>query len=432
MHLLRYCGQQNDRTQYLFLYLEIFHAEEAMAQKTETERYDFDTIIDRHHTDCLKYDFGMERKGRTDLLPLWVADMDFRLPEEVLLELKARIDHGIFGYTDPKEGYFEALNHWFRKHYHYTVEPGWVTVGPGVVYGLATCVRAFTRPGDAILIQQPVYYPFGEVIQDNGRQLVNSQLKLQAGHYQIDFDDFERKIEEYKVKLYLLCNPHNPAGRVWTREELTRIGDICLKHDVLIVSDEIHCDFIYPGHEFHSFLTMDPKYRSHLCVLHSPSKTFNIAGLQVANAIIPDETLRARYKKENAAAGYSQANVLGLTALESVYTRGEEWYQELLSYINGNLSFVRAYLTEYLPELKLIEPEGTYLLWIDFSGLGLSETGLQELITDKAKLWLDSGSIFGPQTAQFERFNIACPRSIVKQAFEQLREAVSELKRNRC
>ena len=398
-----------------------------MNDNKDVNIYDFDRVVDRRNTDCLKYDFAKERTGREDLLPLWVADMDFRLPEEILEDLKARIAHGIFGYTDPKDSYFDALNNWIEKHYGYSVARKWVTVAPTVMFALANCVNAFTEAGDKILIQQPVYYPFGEVITDNGRVLVDSPLEIVDGHYEIDFSDLEQKISDPELKLFILCNPHNPVGRVWTRQELLQIAILCVKHDVILVSDEIHCDFIYPGHEFTSALSLGTAYRDHLLVLHSPTKTFNIAGLQIANAIIPDKKLRLKYQKANAANGYSQANIIGLKALESVYTKGETWHQETLRYLKDNVDFVRDYLQEHLPKIRLIEPEGTYLLWIDFSGLGLKDDELEDLIVDKAHLWLDPGAIFGPETAQFERFNIACPRKTLEKAFEQLKEAVEEL-----
>ena len=301
-----------------------------------------------------------------------------------------------------------------------------MTLGCGVVYGLATGVKAFTEPGDAVLIQQPVYYPFREVIEDNGRKFVNSQLHYENGKYTIDFTDFEQKIEDNNVKVFLLCSPHNPAGRVWTKEELTRMGDICLKHDVIIMDDEIHCDFVYAPHHFTSFLTLDEKYRKNLVLYNSPSKTFNVAGLQPANIIIPDEELRKRYRKANAAAGYSQGSIMGQVAVKSCYTKGDEWVKELVEYIAGNIAWVRDFVKENFPKATFVEPEGTYLVWIDFSGYGLSDDELEHLVVDEAKLWLDSGKIFGPATAQFERFNMACPRSTVEKAFHQLKDALEK------
>lgn len=392
-------------------------------------KYNFDQIIDRKNTSCLKYDFGMQRKGRTDLLPMWVADMDFSLPEEILADFHKRIDHGIFGYTDPDAEYYAALDRWFSVHHGYHIQPEWVTLGCGVVYGLATGVKAFTEPGDAVLIQQPVYYPFREVIEDNGRKFVNSQLHYENGKYTIDFTDFEQKIEDNNVKIFLLCSPHNPAGRVWTKEELTRMGDICLKHNVIILDDEIHCDFVYAPHHFTSFLALDEKYRNNLVVFNSPSKTFNVAGLQPGNIIIPDENLRKRYRKANAAAGYSQGSIMGQVAVKSCYTKGDEWVKELVEYIAGNIAWVRDFVKENFSKATFVEPEGTYLVWIDFSGYGLSDDELEHLVTDEAKLWLDSGKIFGPATAQFERFNMACPRSTVEKAFQQLKAAFASLEK---
>ena len=388
--------------------------------------YDFDRIIDRKNTSCLKYDFGMQRKGRTDLLPMWVADMDFALPEEILADFHKRIDHGIFGYTDPDAEYYAALDRWFSVHHGYHIQPEWVTLGCGVVYGLATGVKAFTEPGDAVLIQQPVYYPFREVIEDNGRKFVNSQLHYENGKYTIDFTDFEQKIEDNNVKVFLLCSPHNPAGRVWTKEELTRMGDICLKHDVIILDDEIHCDFVYAPHHFTSFLALDEKYRNNLVVFNSPSKTFNVAGLQPGNIIIPDEELRKRYRKANAAAGYSQGSIMGQVAVKSCYTKGDEWVKELVEYIAENIAWVRDFVKENFSKATFVEPEGTYLVWIVFSGYGFTDEELEHLVVDEAKLWLDSGKIFGPATAQFERFNMACPRSTVEKAFQQLKDALEK------
>lgn len=387
-------------------------------------KYNFDEIVNRKNTNSLKYDFATERKGREDLLPLWVADMDFKLPEEVLADLRPRLEHGIFGYTDPQDDYYEALRGWFQKHHSWDIKKEWNTVTPGIVYAISTAIRAFTKEGDAIIIQQPVYYPFSEVIVDNHRKLVNSQLIYENGKYSIDFEDFERKIAENDVKLFLLCSPHNPAGRVWTKAELVRIGEICLKHRVLVVADEIHCDFTYPGYSHIPFATISEEVAQNAIVCTSPGKTFNIPGLQVSNILIPNETLRKRFKHENAAAGYSQGNALGIAACKSVYEKGEDWHRELMIYLKENLDFARDFLEKNIPEIKLVEPEGTYLIWLDCSGLGLDYKELERLVTEDAKLWLDAGKMFGRETALFERINIACPRIVLKQALEQLESAV--------
>lgn len=386
--------------------------------------YNFDEVIDRKGTSSLKYDFGTERKGREDLIPLWVADMDFRLPQEVIVRMQERVAHGIFGYTDPKEDYYQALKGWFARHHNWQIESKWNTVTPGVVYAISTAIRVFTEKGDGVLIQQPVYYPFAECIKDNGRKLVQSPLIYEGGRYRMDYEDFEKKIRENQVKLFILCSPHNPVGRVWTREELEIIGEICLRYNVLVFADEIHCDFTYPGHIHIPFATVKPELAEQVIVGTSPSKTFNLAGLQVSNILIPNPRLRAKFRAENAAAGYSQPNTLGLTACQAVYELGDRWHDELLTYLQGNLDFVRSFLQKHLPQIHLVEPEGTYLVWLDCSGLGLTAKELEELVTDKAGLWLDPGAIFGGETAQFERVNIACPKSVLDRALRQLERAV--------
>ncbi len=390
-------------------------------------KYDFDEIIDRHGTDCLKYDFGMKRKGRDDLLPMWVADMDFRLPDAILDALHKRVAHGIFGYTDPLDDYFDALNHWYSTRYGFTVEPDWVTLGAGLVYAIHLSVQAFTAPGDGVMVMQPVYYPFSEAIRNNGRKLVNCQLHYENGRYSIDFGDMERKLREEGVRAVILCSPHNPVGRVWTEAELKTVAELCLANGAVLMVDEIHSDFIFPGHRFFSCMRLDEKYRQNLAFYSSPGKTFNIAGLQSANIIIPNETLREKYRKANREAGYSQANVMGQAALIACYTLGADWVDELNAYIYGNVQFVKAFIEENLPKAKVVDPEGTYLLWVDFSGYGLSREDLEYRIVEKAKLWLDAGAIFGPETALFERFNLATPRPVVKQAMQQLKAAFEDL-----
>ena len=369
-------------------------------------KYNFDEVIDRHGTDCLKYDFGMKRKGRDDLLPLWVADMDFRLPDEILDEFHKRIDHGIFGYTDPLDEYFAAMNHWFSTRYGYTIEPEWVTLGAGIVYALGTSVRAFTEEGDAMMVMQPVYYPFSEVIKNDGRRLVNCQLRYENNHYSIDFEKMEKMIREEGVKALIFCNPHNPVGRVWTREELERVAQVCLKYNVIWMVDEMHCDFIFPGHTFTSCMNLDEKYRQILALYSSPGKTFNVAGFQPANIIIPNEELRKKYQWANTQAAYSQGSLMGQLAVKVCYTKGAEWVDELVQYIYENVKYMSKFVKENFPKAKMVEPEGTYLVWVDFSGYGFSNEELEHLMLEEAKLWLDSGIIFGPETAQFERFNV--------------------------
>lgn len=388
-------------------------------------KYDFDTVIDRNHTNCLKYDFKTERGMEEDVLPLWVADMDFQTLPEIRSRLQEVVSHGIFGYSDGKEDYFAAVQGWYARHFGWEIKKEWLIKTPGVVYAIAAAVAAYTNEGDAVLIQQPVYYPFGQMIRENKRKLVNNPLQQRDGHYEIDFADFEQKIVEHHVKLFLLCSPHNPVGRVFEEWELKKLGDICIRHHVIVLSDEIHSDFTYPGHTHHVFASLGEVYADQCVICTAPSKTFNLAGLQISNILIPNEKLRHAFESAVTRTGYSQAGIMGLVATQAAYEHGDEWVAELKAYLYENLNFVREYLKENLPQIRLIEPEGTYLLWLDFCGLGLTEKELEELVVKKAKLWLDRGAVFGAEGRGFERINIACPRSTLKQALDQLKNAIS-------
>ena len=384
----------------------------------------FDAIIDRHHTACLKYDFAAERGYPEDVLPFWVADMDFRAPQPVLDALAARIQHGIFGYTDVKPDYVATLQKWMQAQHGWRPAADSLLVTPGVVLAIALAIRAFTEPGEAVLIQQPVYYPFSLVIKDNGRELVNSPLREENGRYHIDFADIEDKIVRHHVRLFLLCSPHNPVGRVWTRDELTRLADICLRHDVLILADEIHHDFVRPGYTHTVLASLSPEIADRTITCTAPSKTFNLAGLQLSNIFIANATLRRRFRHELNAIGYDQPNALRLTACQAAYANGGPWLQELRAYLESNYQKTHAFLTRELPRVRLTEPEGTYLLWLDFSAYGLSDEELDKLIVQKARLWLDSGHIFGPAGSQHQRLNIACPWATLEQGLQRLTAAL--------
>lgn len=385
---------------------------------------DFDAVPDRHGTKCLKYDFAVQRGRPADVLPLWVADMDFKTSSYIEDALVRQAQHAIYGYTESDDAYFAAVQQWMQLHHDWRVEPWWLQKTPGVVFAIAVAVKAFTEPGDAVLIQQPVYYPFSEVIADNGRRLISSDLVLdeETGHYEIDFADFERKIEENNVKLFLLCSPHNPVGRVWSREELLRLGDICRRHGVIVFSDEIHADFVWKGRH-QVFAAVDPAFAAFTVTATAPSKTFNIAGLQVSNIFIADAGLREAFRHAYNASGYSQLNAAGLIAAEAAYRDGETWYNAVKDYIQDNIAYMRRFIQERLPQLRMIEPEGTYLVWVDFRSLGLDNAALEDLILNKAGLWLDSGAIFGAVGEGFQRFNVACPRATLTRALEQLAAA---------
>ncbi len=390
---------------------------------------DFNKVIDRRNTNSLKHDFAVENGLPADVLPMWVADMDFKAPECVLEALQKSVDHGIFGYSNLKEDYFDAVAGWFTRHFGWTPEREWLVQTPGVVYALAMAVRAFTEKGESVIIQPPVYYPFYNVIRNNRRQIIESPLVYLDGKYTIDFEDFEKKIIDNDVKLFILCSPHNPICRVWTEEELQKLGAICKKHNVIIVADEIHCDFTYEGHPHHIFYDAVPEMADKTVICTAPSKTFNIAGLQCSNIWIKSEQLRQRYNEEIAASGYTVPNNLGVVACKAAYEGGDDWYRECWAYIQANLAFVREFVNENLPGIKLVEPEGTYFAWLDCSGLGLTAEELNDLIINKAGLWLDAGDIFGKIAEQFQRIVLACPRETVEKAMNSLKKAVEELKK---
>ncbi len=392
-------------------------------------KYDFDKIYDRRNTNSLKYDFAAERGVPEDVLPLWVADMDFRAPEEVTAALAEKANHGIFGYSEPKGDYYKSLENWFLSRH------GWKTDGRkfahtcGVVFAICTLLRALTREGDAVIICQPVYYPFEEAVRDNGRKLVVSELVNDGGYYTVDYEDFERKICENDVKVFILCNPHNPVGRVWTKEELEKLGDICLKHSVFVISDEIHSDFIYGDNKHTVFATVKEEFEKNCAVCTAPTKTFNLAGLHISNTYISDDAVREKFIKELDSQGYSQPNVMGLVACQAAYDYGAEWLDELRSYLWDNMAFMREYIANNMPQIKYRPPQGTYLAWLDCRNLGMTDRELKNFIRNDAKLWLDDGYIFGKGGGGFERINAACPRATLEEALNRLSAALRRLKR---
>lgn len=382
---------------------------------------DFDRIIDRKNTRCLKYDFAVKRGMPEDVLPLWVADMDFETSSYIEDALTERVQEGIFGYSDVQTPYFEIIRDWMIRHHDWEPQEKWLIKTPGVVFALAMAVKAYTDPGDKVLLQQPVYYPFSEVITDNGREVVSNDLVLtEDGTYKIDFADFEQKIIVNGIKLFLLCSPHNPVGRVWTKEELEKIGDICVKHGVTVDSDEIHNDFIWEG--THTvFAGIKKEFADISVTCTSPSKTFNLASMLISNIFIPNQILRRKFRKEMDRAGISQLSVLGLVATEAAYAHGDEWYAAMKNYVRDNIAFARAYVEENLPGVRMIDTQGTYLIWLDFRQTGLTVEQLDHKIIYEAGLWLDSGKIFGKTGEGFERINVACPRAVLQEALDRIR-----------
>lgn len=389
---------------------------------------DFDTLVPRKNTKSLKHDFSLKRGYPEDVLPLWVADMDFRTSSYVEDALLTLAHHNIYGYTNNQagDGFFEAVAGWMRRHHGWNVHPEWHVKTPGVCFALAAAVRSLTKPGDGVIIQQPVYYPFARIVTENDRRLVVSELiHDNDGRYRMDYGDFEKKIIAGDVKLFLLCNPHNPVGRAWTKEELIRIGDICKRHGVYVFSDEIHEDFVWSGnHEVFQEARLD--FRSITITATSPSKTFNLAGLQQSNIFIPNPAIRSKFRHAIAATGYDEPNAAGLAAAQAAYEHGDEWYESARDYIRGNLEFLREFLGKRLPVAEVVETEATYLAWIDLRPCGLSSKEIDERVIKKAGLWLDSGELFGRSGEGFQRINVACPRSVLAEALERLADAFAE------
>ena len=387
--------------------------------------FNFDKQIDRYNTNSAKFDTAVAQGYPADVLPLWVADMDFQAPECVRSALHKATDFGIFGYSFLGDGYVKAVQNWFAKRFDWQVEREWLITTPGVVFALSAVVRAVTEPGDAVLVQPPVYYPFYRVINNNGRKLVENPMLYENGKYTIDYAGFEEKILQENVKAFILCSPHNPVCRVWTAEELARIGAICKKHNVIVISDEIHCDFAFPEHPHTPFVKACPEMQDRTVICTAPSKSFNLAGLQVSNIFVPGRELYAKVKGEMEVISYDSPNMLGAIACQAAYEGGEAWLDACKAYMRENLEFVRTFLAEHLPAIKLVEPEGTYFAWLDCSGLGMTKEELDDVIINKAKLWLDSGAIFGEVAAQFQRVVLACPRATLEEAMHRLEKAIN-------
>lgn len=390
----------------------------------DTALYDFDLPIERRGTMSVKYDSALKNGMPEDILPLWIADMDFRVPPCVTDALQERLQHGIFGYSDTEEKYDSAVIGWFQKKHSWTPEAEWIVKTPGVVIALATAIRTLTEPGDAVLIQPPVYYPFCNVIRDTGRHKVENPLVYREGRYTVDFEDFEEKIRTENVRAVMLCSPHNPTGRVWKQEELERIGRICARENVAVIADEIHCDFVRDGYTHTPFLKACPALAEKTIVCTAPSKTFNLAGLATSNIFIPGDRVREAFIRELHAFGcYNPPNIMGLIACRAAYEKGEEWHLQCRAYMNKNLDFVRKYVKEHLPSVRLVEPEGTYFAWLDFSGLGLSLEELNRKMIREAGVWLDDGAIFGTGGAQLQRVALSCTRDTLSKAMDGMKRA---------
>ncbi|MBR2668121.1 MAG: pyridoxal phosphate-dependent aminotransferase [Oscillospiraceae bacterium] len=385
----------------------------------------FDTVHDRRNTGAIKYDAQPPTAVEGDVIPMWVADMDFPSPPAVEEALLRRVRHGIYGYSDAGSDYDALVVDWYRRRLNWTVRPEWILKAPGVMPAIAAAIQALSEPGDGVLICQPVYYPFAQIIPANHRRLVVSQLRLTEGRYRIDFADLEAKLQS-GVRIFLLCSPHNPVGRVWTRDELLEIGRLCCKCDVILLSDEIHSDFVLSEHPHIPVASLSEELAARTVTCTSPTKTFNLAGLQTANIIVPNGTLRKKMARQGYAAGLGAQNALSLTAAQAAYRDGEPWLEALLDYLRGGYDLLREAFPSDGP-VSLIEPDGTYLAWLDCRKLGLPPKALANTLLKKTGVWLHNGATFGAGGEGFVRMNIACPRSVLSEAVARIRRAVSEL-----
>jgi cystathionine beta-lyase len=402
-------------------------------------KYDFDSEINRRGTNSVKWEFKQGEEElmaieHTDLffgddrtLPMWVADMDFKCPPAVVEAITSRAEHGIYGYSAPTAEFFDAAIDWMARRRGWEISKDWIVITPGVVPALNMLVQTFAAPGEKVLIQPPVYHPFSMAVENNQRQLARNPLILKNGQYHMDFDGLERLCQDPQVKMAILCHPHNPVGRVWTEDELRRFGQICLDNDVLVVSDEIHGDLIYSGVSFTPFASLDSEFEQGSITCTAPSKTFNLAGLHTSTIVIPNEDYRRQFTLTLRNSGLFGASPFGLVALEAAYNQGEAWLDQVMQYIEGNLDYLIDYVSEKIPQISVVRPEGTYLVWLDCRGLGLDKMELRNLMLKEARVYLDEGFIFGPEGEGFERINIACPRSILEEALDRIREAVLNL-----
>lgn len=388
-------------------------------------RFDFDTVIDRRHTHSLKWDRCGTAFGLDDVIPLWVADMDFAAPPAVVEAVERRAAHGAYGYASVPESFWESALGWLRRRHAWEVDRRWLGRAPGVVPALSLCVNAYTQPGDSIIVQTPVYYPFFRAVEKNGRRLVRNPLVADGQTYRMDLVDFERKIDD-RTRLVILCSPHNPVGRVWRREELEAFADICVRRALYVVSDEIHMDLTLPGFTHVPLATISPAIADRTVTCVAPSKTFNTAGLSMSLIVASNTGLLARYTAEFEAAGLIIASLFGAVALEAAYRHGDEWLDQLREYLAANVDFTDRFLRERLPELRFIRPEGTYLALIDCRRLGMGQKALDEFFLRTARVYFDSGPWFGEETEGFVRINLACPRQTLTAALERIERAVSQ------
>jgi cystathionine beta-lyase len=391
-------------------------------------KYDFDKVIDRRNTCSFKWDMAEKLVGEKDVLPLWVADMDFQSPAPVIEAIKKRAEHGIFGYTVIPDSCYESVIGWMKKRHHWEVQKEWIIFTPGVVPVLHWAVMTYTHPGDKVILQPPVYPPFFKAVRFSGRQLVENPLKYENGRYIMDFEGFE-KLCDSRTKLLILCSPHNPVGRVWTREELTRLGELCLKHHVIICSDEIHSDLVFKGSTHIPTASLSEEIAQITVTCSAPNKTFNLAGFGPGFVIIPNKQLFDNFSnvQQNVGSHPELVNLFSILATEIAYTHGEEWLVQVMAYLQDNLEFLIEYIERYIPKIKAIRPEGTYLVWLDCRELRMNDVELKNFMLKQARVWLNDGPTYGSGGSGFQRLNFACPRSILEEALKKIKQAVNKL-----
>lgn len=389
--------------------------------------YDFDSYIERRGTHCVKHDALKENFGRDDLIPLWVADMDFPTPDFIREALHQRLEHPILGYTVEYDGYWQSIENWLMQRHGWQVKREWMRYIPGIVKGIGMVINRFTQPGDKIIIQPPVYHPFRLVPEHNEREIVMNPLRKTECGYEMDFENLEQVIDD-KCKVLILANPHNPVGITWSRETLAQLADIAVKHNIVVISDEIHCDMPLYGNRHTPFATVSENAARCSITFGAPSKTFNIAGIVSSYCIVPNEELRNHFFSYLSANEFDMATIFAMTATEAAFTQGEEWRKQMISYIEGNIDFVEEYLKANIPEITIMKPQASYLVWMNFSGLGLEHNALVDMLINKARLAMNDGAMFGKEGEQHMRLNVGTTRAILKQALDQLKDAVNEIK----
>jgi len=389
-------------------------------------RYNFDEIVNRENTDSVKFDLRKEIFEKEDVIPMWVADMDFKTPDFIINAIKERTKHEVFGYSIRPKSYYNSIVKWVERRHNWKIESDWISFSPGIVPAINMAVLAFTKPGDNIVVQPPVYFPFFSAIQNNERNQIENPLILKDGRYCIDFDDLEIKLQDAKV--LILSNPHNPGGSVWTKEELLKLGQICVKNNVLIFADEIHADLVYDGFEFTPIASLSNEIAENTITFIAPSKTFNIAALATSSVIASNKQIKEKYDKVLDTIHIGMGNVFGAVASEAAYTHGDEWLDQLMNYLSANLDYAENYIKKNIPEITLIRPEGTYLVWLDCSKLDLKGKDLKDFIIQDASLGFNDGRMFGAGGEGFMRMNIACPKETIKKALENLKGAIQNIR----